>query len=405
MKTIALVGTFDSKGEEFAYLRNVLHQLQVKTYMIHGGAFESKIEVDVDNDQVFKAAGVNKDEIVAKQDRALATDALAKGMAILLPQLYEAGHFDAVLSLGGSGGTAIATYGMRNLPIGVPKLMVSTLASGNVSQYVGTSDIIMMPSIVDVAGLNNISLSIFNNAAKAIVGMANYEVETELHQQPLVAATMFGVTTPAVEFAKAHLEAAGYEVIVFHATGVGGRSMEALIESGYFKGVLDLTTTEWCDELVGGVLNGGPHRLEAAGRMGVPQVVSVGALDMVNFGPYDSVPKEFAGRNFYKHNPTVTLMRTTLDENKELGRILAEKLNASQGKTALFIPKQGVSMIDAKDQPFYDPQADQALFATIRSDLDQSFIDLVELDMHINDQAFAVAMADKLIEYMKEEAE
>ena len=181
--------------------------------------------------------------------------------------------------------------------------------------------------------------------------------------------------------------------------------MEALIESGYFKGVLDLTTTEWCDELVGGVLNGGPHRLEAAGRMGVPQVVSVGALDMVNFGPYDSVPKEFAGRNFYKHNPTVTLMRTTLDENKELGRILAEKLNASQGKTALFIPKQGVSMIDAKDQPFYDPQADQALFATIRSDLDQSFIDLVELDMHINDQAFAVAMADKLIEYMKEEAE
>lgn len=405
MKTIALVGTFDSKGEEFAYLRDVLHQLQVKTYMIHGGAFESKIEVDVDNDQVFKAAGVNKDEIVAKQDRALATDALAKGMAILLPQLYEAGHFDAVLSLGGSGGTAIATYGMRNLPIGVPKLMVSTLASGNVSQYVGTSDIIMMPSIVDVAGLNNISLSIFNNAAKAIVGMANYEVETELHQQPLVAATMFGVTTPAVEFAKAHLEAAGYEVIVFHATGVGGRSMEALIESGYFKGVLDLTTTEWCDELVGGVLNGGPHRLEAAGRMGVPQVVSVGALDMVNFGPYDSVPKEFAGRNFYKHNPTVTLMRTTLDENKELGRILAEKLNASQGKTALFIPKQGVSMIDAKDQPFYDPQADQALFATIRSDLDQSFIDLVELDMHINDQAFAVAMADKLIEYMKEEAE
>lgn len=401
-KTIACVGTFDSKGKEFAFVQEVLHSLNINTLMIHTGVFDATIKVDIDNDDVFAAAGANKQEIVAKKDRALATEALAKGVEILLPQLFAAGKFDGVISLGGSGGTAIATPGMRALPIGVPKLMVSTVASGNVSQYVGTSDVIMMPSIVDVSGLNAISTTILKNAAFAVAGMVNYAFEVAHEERPLVAATMFGVTTPAVETAKAYLEDHGYEVLVFHATGTGGKTMEALIESGYFKGVLDLTTTEWCDELVGGVLNAGPNRLEAASKTKTPQVVSLGACDMVNFGPMASVPKEFEGRNFYKHNPTVTLMRTTLEENRLLGKIIAEKLNLATEKTALFIPLLGVSMIDNVGQPFYGPEEDAMLFKTLRENVNPSKVKVIELNNHVNDDDFALAMAKQLIEYMEE---
>lgn len=401
-KTIACVGTFDSKGKEFAFVQEVLHSLNINTLMIHTGVFDATIKVDIDNDDVFAATGANKQEIVAKKDRALATEALAKGVEILLPQLFAAGKFDGVISLGGSGGTAIATPGMRALPIGVPKLMVSTVASGNVSQYVGTSDVIMIPSIVDVSGLNAISTTILKNAAFAVAGMVNYAFEVAHEERPLVAATMFGVTTPAVETAKAYLEDHGYEVLVFHATGTGGKTMEALIESGYFKGVLDLTTTEWCDELVGGVLNAGPNRLEAASKTKTPQVVSLGACDMVNFGPMASVPKEFEGRNFYKHNPTVTLMRTTLEENRLLGKIIAEKLNLATEKTALFIPLLGVSMIDNVGQPFYGPEEDAMLFKTLRENVDPSKVKVIELNNHVNDDDFALAMAKQLIEYMEE---
>lgn len=401
-KTVALIGTFDSKGQEFDYVRNILQSLGMNTYMIHTGVFEPTIDVDVSNDEVFNAAQADKEAIVAKKDRSLATEALAKGVEILLPRLYEQGKFDGVISLGGTGGTSIATPGMRALPIGVPKLMVSTVASGNVSQYVGTSDIVMMPSIVDVSGLNAISMTILKNAAFAIAGMVSYEYEITHEDKPLVAATMFGVTTPAVETAKAYLEENGYEVLVFHATGTGGKTMEALIESGYFKGVLDLTTTEWCDELVGGVLAAGPNRLEAASKTKTPQVVSVGALDMVNFGPMDSVPEKFNGRNFYKHNPTVTLMRTTVEENKKLGEIIASKLNQASEKTAFFIPLVGVSMIDAEGQPFYGKEEDTMLFNTLRENIDTSKVKLVELDQHINDDEFAIAMAKQLVEYMEE---
>ena len=400
-KTIALIGTFDSKGKEFAFVKEVLNQLNLDTFMIHTGAFESTIPVDINNNAIYEAAGANKAEIIEKRDRALATAVLAKGVEILVPQLYEQGKFDGVLSFGGSGGTAIATPGMRALPIGVPKVMVSTLASGNVSQYVGTSDIVMMPSVVDVAGLNSISTKIFTNAAFAIAGMVNYDYDVTVTKKPLIAATMFGVTTPAVEHAQKYLEQQGFEVIVFHATGTGGKTMEALIESGYFDGVLDLTTTEWCDELVGGVLNAGPNRLDAAALKGVPQVVSLGALDMVNFGPIDTVPAQFKGRNFYKHNPTVTLMRTTVAENKKLGKIIAEKLNQSVGKTALFIPYKGVSMIDDVEQPFYGPKEDAALFSTLLKYIDQNKVEVIALDEHVNDESFALAMAQKLTHYME----
>lgn len=281
-------------------------------------------------------------------------------------------------------------------------MMVSTVASGNVSQYVGTSDIMMYPSIVDVAGLNTISIKIFTNAALAMAGMVKHEIpEQEVEKKPLIAATMFGVTTPCVDQARAYLEAQGYEVIVFHATGAGGKTMEKLIESHYFDGVLDLTTTEWCDELVGGVLNAGPHRLEAAGRAGVPQVVSVGALDMVNFGPYDTVPAKFQGRNLYKHNPTITLMRTTAEENGQLGNIIAEKLNNASSKTALMLPLKGVSALDAEGQPFYGAEEDRMLFDTLRQHIDATKVELIEADAHINDEAFALQAAKKLVELMQ----
>lgn len=402
MKTIAIAGTFDSKGRELNFVKEVLEGLGLKTLTIHCGVFEPIFETDVSNEEVAKEVGGDIHQIASKKDRALATEVLSKGMEKLIPRLYAEGKFDGIISLGGTGGTSLVTPGMRALPIGVPKVMVSTVASGNVQQYVGTSDIVMMPSIVDVSGLNSISTKIFTNAALAIAGMVSLEhKEIAQEKKPLVAATMFGVTTPCVDAAREFLEEKGYEVLVFHATGTGGRVMERLIEEGYFKGVLDITTTEWCDELVGGVLAAGPNRLEAAGKHKVPQVVSVGALDMVNFGPIDTVPEKFKGRKFYKHNPTVTLMRTTVEENKKLGEIIAEKLNKAEGPTVLMLPLKGVSMIDAEGQPFYGPEEDKILFDTLRENIDRSKVELIEMDAHINDKEFALTAAKKLLELME----
>lgn len=400
MKTIAIAGTFDSKGAEYAYVKEIIEGLGLRTFTIHLGAFEPLFEPDVSNEEVARAAGADIAEISAKRDRAMATEVLAKGAEILLPRLFRERKFDGIISLGGTGGTSLATPGMRALPVGVPKVMVSTVASGNTSQYVGTSDIMMMPSIVDVAGLNSISKTIFTNAAFAIAGMVSFERPKEEEHKPLVAATMFGVTTPCVDAARRYLEERGYEVLTFHATGTGGRSMESLIEDGFFVGVLDLTTTEWCDEIVGGVLAAGPNRLEAAGRNRIPQVVSVGALDMVNFGPFDTVPEKFKDRNLYKHNPTVTLMRTTVEENRRIGQKIAEKLNMAKGPTVLLIPLQGVSMLDAPGQAFYGPKEDQALFEELRTNLDPSKVVIREMDCHINDQAFAEAAAQQLLDLM-----
>ncbi|WP_061301848.1 Tm-1-like ATP-binding domain-containing protein, partial [Clostridium botulinum] len=287
MKTIAIAGTFDSKGVEYLYVKKLIKSIGLKTFTIHTGVFEPKFKPDVSNQEVARAVGEDIYEIAAKKDRALATEILSRGMEKLVPKLYEQGKFDGIISFGGTGGTSLITPAMRALPIGVPKVMVSTVASGNTEQYVGSSDIVMVPSIVDVAGLNSISTKIFANAVFAIAGMVNFENKEIIEKKPLVAATMFGVTTPCVNYARKYLEERGYEVLVFHATGVGGKSMEHLIKGGFIKGVLDLTTTEWCDELVGGVLGAGKNRLEAAGKNNIPQVVSVGALDMVNFGPVD----------------------------------------------------------------------------------------------------------------------
>lgn len=404
MKTVAIAGTFDTKGSEFLYVKGLVEELGLKTYMINTGVFEPVFTPDVSNREIAAAAGYDMDQIAAKKDRAMATEALSKGMEVLVPQLYEQGKFDGIISFGGSGGTSLVTPAMRALPIGVSKVMVSTMASGNVSQYVGTSDIVMMPSIVDVAGLNKISKTIFKNAVLAIAGMVRMSdqlKEDTTETKPLIAATMFGVTTPCVDQAKAYLEERGYEVLVFHATGTGGKTMEALINEGFFAGVLDLTTTEWCDEIVGGVLAAGPSRCEAAVKNKVPQVVSVGACDMVNFGPIDTVPAEFAGRNLYKHNPTVTLMRTTVEENAEIGKRLAEKWNQAQTPMVLLLPGKGVSMIDAKGQPFDGPAERESLFSTLKEGITNKNVTVLELEHHINEKEFSETAAQRLIDLMK----
>ncbi len=399
MKTIAIIGTFDTKGTEFEFIKKLVREQGLDTLCIHAGAFEPLFAPDVSNAEVAASVGVSMEEISSKRDRAFATDVMSRGAEKLIPELYAQGRFDGIISVGGSGGTSMATPAMRALPIGVPKVMVSTMASGNVSQYVGTSDVVMFPSVVDAEGLNAISMEIFSNAVNAVVGMVKNKKPLAHENKPIIAATMFGVTTPCIKTAKAYLEEQGYEVLVFHATGTGGRTMETLINAGFIKGVLDITTTEWCDELFGGVLNAGSHRLEAAGACGVPQVVSVGALDMVNFGPLDTVPEQYRGRNLYKHNPTVTLMRTTKEENIRLGEVIAEKLNAAKSPTALMLPLRGVSAIDGEGQPFNDPEADKALFDTLRANIGSN-VELIELDSNVNDDAFALAAAKKLLELM-----
>ena len=404
LKTIAIAGTFDTKGREFAYVKRLVEELGIKPFMIHTGVFEPAFEVDVSNEEIAAAVGQDIKAIVARKDRALATETLSKGMEKLVPELYRQGKFDGIISFGGSGGTSLVTPAMRALPIGVPKVMVSTMASGNVSQYVGTSDIVMMPSIVDVAGLNKVSKLIFSNAVLAIAGMvegrARLKADTA-ESKPLIAASMFGVTTPCVDAAKDYLERHGYEVLVFHATGTGGRTMDALINEGFFVGVLDLTTTEWADQVVGGVLAAGEARCEAAVNKKIPQVVSVGACDMVNFGPIDTVPKQFSARNLYKHNPTVTLMRTTVDENKQIGAKLASKWNAAQVPMAVLLPKRGVSMIDAEGQPFNGVEERKTLFEAIESGIDNPNVEITELDNNINDRVFAETAARKLIELIE----
>lgn len=402
MKTVALVGTFDSKGTEYQYIKELLEKLDLKVFTIHTGVFESSFVPDVDVAEIAAEADEDIASIRKRNDRAYATEVLSRGLKSLLPKLFAQGLFDGVLSFGGTGGTSLVAPGMRQLPIGIPKLIVSTVASGDTSVYVGTSDIMMMPSIVDVSGLNKISKRIFGNAVSAMAGLLNYRFETEEDEHPLVAATMFGVTTPAVNFAREYLEKNGYEVLVFHATGIGGRTMESLVSDGYFTGVLDLTTTEWADELVGGILNAGEHRLEAASLAKIPQVVSLGAMDMVNFGPFDTVPDQFKNRNFYKHNPTVTLMRTTVEENEKLGKIIASKLNLAKSETILVIPNGGFSAIDVKDGPFHCPEADKALIDSIKKHLTNESVKLIEKEQAINDKAFAEFSAQQLINLMNE---
>jgi len=401
---VYLIGTLDTKGTETAFVREELRACGVtETVVVDAGCLgEPQIAADITRETVFNLAGTSLAEVRAAGDRGTAISLAAQGVAELIAQRHATGAVDGVLGLGGSAGTTIATSAMRRLPVGIPKLMVSTLASGQVRPYVGDKDILMLNAVVDIAGINRISRAVLGNAARAMAGMVtlNSASDERTDDKPLIAATMFGVTTPCIEQARSVLERAGYEVLVFHATGNGGEAMESLISEGLIAGVLDITTTELADELVGGVLSAGPDRLTAAGRAGIPQVISVGATDMVNFGPVESIPDEFSDRKFYVHNSTVTLMRTTIAENRLLGAEIARKATAATGPVKILLPLQGVSAIDADGQPFDDSEAREALFESIHAYC--GAVDVFEIDRHINDAEFATAAATALLEMLQQ---
>ena len=401
--SVLLVGTLDTKGTEVAFVRDRLLAAGVAVTVLDAGVLgEPAFAPDIPRERVYRTAGTTWEAVKAAGDRGKAIEFAAKGTAAVALELLKTNSITGILGLGGSAGTTIATAAMRELPVGLPKLMVSTLASGDVRPYVGTRDVMMLYSIVDISGLNRISRLVLSNAASAMIGMVqirNPKSEIRNEDRPVVAATMFGVTTPCVEAARKILEAAGYEVLVFHATGTGGRTMEGLVRDGLIAGVLDITTTELADNLAGGVMQAGPDRLTAAGLRGVPQVISGGALDMVNFGPPETVPEKFKGRLFYRHNPTVTLMRTTPEEMDALGKEIAEKACAAGGPTRVLLPLKGVSAIDAEGKPFWHPEADAALFQSLRNWIYPTEL-LVEYDMHINDPAFAEAAARTLLKLM-----
>jgi len=399
---VVLIGTLDTKGAELQFVRELLHQSNLRTLVIDASVLQlPHFTPDVTREQVFEAAGTTLADLQSVGDRGRAIEAAARGVTKLVLELHHKGKVEGVLSLGGSAGTTIGTAAMRALPFGVPRVMVSTLASGQVRPYVGVRDIFMLNSVVDISGLNFVSRTVLTNAALALAGMirGKQAMQTSPDLRPLVTATMFGVTTPCVEASRKILERRGFEVLVFHATGVGGQTMESFIADKMISGVLDLTTTELADELVGGVLSAGRDRLTAAGLHGVPQVISVGALDMVNFGPPDTVPEKFRGRRFYQHNPTITLMRTTPEENDRLGKEIAEKASAARGPTAVLVPLKGVSAIDKPGQPFWWPEADAALFQSLKQWLSPS-VQLLELDLHINEPAFAETAGNTLLRLM-----
>ena len=405
MATVGLIGTLDTKGDEYAFVQRAIEGLGSKTIVVDVGILPGPSRnPDIVADRVAVAGGTDIETLRSANDRGAAMEAMARGAVKIVRELHSADQLDAVMALGGSGGTSVATAAMRALPIGFPKLMVSTVAAGDVASYVGTSDIIMLYPVVDIAGLNTIAKRIYWNAAVAISAMAKSSEKSGPIKtvRPVVAVTMFGVTTPAVSVARSWLESVGYEVLVFHANGAGGRAMEMLVRDGVINGVLDLTTTELADELVGGKLSAGPTRLEIAGTLGLPQVVSLGALDMVNFGPAETVPKKFRKRRLYCHNPDVTLMRTSPGECAKLGAIMARKLNRAKGPLTVFMPTLGTSSISKKGQVFHDAQADSALVSTLLQKLNPAISRIVS-DVDINDRGFALAMAQELDIHMKKD--
>ncbi|MBD0381880.1 Tm-1-like ATP-binding domain-containing protein [Paenibacillus sedimenti] len=406
-KKAVLIGALDTKGHEYQFVKDALQACGIDTFVVDTGVLgEPLFKPDVSADEVARAGGSSIEELRRQNDRGTAVSVMTQGAANIAVQLEKQGILGGVFGMGGTAGTTVAASALQALPIGVPKLLVSTVASGNTRPYVGVKDIMMMYSIVDIAGINRLSRRILNNAAYALAGMiqqAGLEQESA-DDKVTLGITMFGVTTPCATRVREILEKKGYDLLVFHATGTGGLAMEELIKAGYIKGVADITTTELADDLVGGIFSAGPNRLNAAGAAGIPQVVSVGALDMVNFGPPETVPAQFKGRTFYQHNPTTTLMRTTVSENRELGRMLASKLNEGTAPTILVFPKAGVSLLDMAGKPFEGKEERLALYEGIKQQL-RSDITMIDMEQDINDSAVADVIAEhllKLLEHKKD---
>ncbi|MCP3754338.1 Tm-1-like ATP-binding domain-containing protein [Streptomyces sp. TBY4] len=407
MTNVVLVGTLDTKGVEYGWLRERLLRTGVEVITVDTGIMnEPLVPADVPREAVARAAGTELSALRAAADRGAAVTAMARGAEAVLLRLHAEGRLHGVLAIGGSGGTSIATRAMRALPLGVPKVMVSSMASGDTAPYVGSADITMMYSVVDIAGINSVSGPVLANAVAAVTGMAGAYARSALElrrpaplgsgPRPLIAASMAGVTTTGVDAARERLTELGYEVLVFHVSGTGGRTLETLAGQGIFAGVLDLTLSELADDLCGGILTAGPDRLSAAGRAGIPQVVSLGALDMVKFGPLESLPERVRHRRIHVHNPSITVIRTTGAECAELGRRVAAKLRAATGPTALCLPLRGLSTLGAPGGPYHDPDADGALFAALREGLRGSAARIHDYDTHINDPEFGRAAADRL---------
>ena len=399
-KTVVVMGTLDTKGEELGFVRDRLEMIGVETLLVDVGIVHPPaVEPDIDRREVAAETGFDIESAAGLLERGTAVAAMAEAGAAVARRLLAEGRCDGIIGVGGGSNSAIATAAMRALPLGVPKVMVSTLSGEEASACIGGSDLILFPSIVDVAGLNVIFLPILANAVAAMAGMVDAPPICFKAGGQRIAATMFGVTTPSVAAARECLEPAGYEVVTFHARGNGGKAMEALIRDGFFAGILDVTTTELADEMVGGKLSAGPDRLTAAGAAGLPQVVSLGALDVVNFGPIDTVPPRFEHRLFSVHNPQATLMRTNAEECAQIGAELARKLSASTGPTAVFVPLRGLSGLSIEGGVFYDPEADEALFDSLRENLSDR-VELREIDTSINDPEFARAMAAQLMDFL-----
>jgi uncharacterized protein (UPF0261 family) len=400
-KTVVIVGSLDTKGKEFAFVKDLIEKQGLQTLVVDFGVLgEPGLQPDVGRDEVAAAGGGDLAYLRSGQHKDEAMQTMARGLAVVVRQLYEEGKLDGILGMGGSGGTSITTAGMRALPVGVPKVMVSTLGGGDVSAYAGTKDITFMPSIVDVAGINRISGTIYANAAGAIAGMVQVEAPTTGEEKPLVTASMFGNTTTCVDRARGVVEDHGYEVLVFHATGTGGKTMESLIADGYIVGSMDITTTELADEVCGGVLSAGPERGMAASRAGIPAVIAPGCVDMANFWGIETVPEKYKDRKLYQWNPNVTLLRTNVEENIRMGEMIAAAANAATAPVAIVLPLKGVSMLDSEGGDFWDPEADQACYDTIKKNLKPG-IPVIEMDNNINDPEFADKAAETLLAMLK----
>ena len=401
--TICLIGTFDTKGTEYAFVRDRILDHGHTVLTVNIGVLDSTdlFDIDVEANEVALAGGTDLKQLRDRNDRSEAIRVMAAGAQAIVTKLHQKDHIEAIFGMGGTGGTTVVTAAMRALPLSVPAVCVSTAASGDVSPYLGTSGITMIPSIVDVAGINRISRIVLTRAAAAICAMAAASLPEKIADQPVIAASMFGNTTKCVDTCREYLTRQGYEVLVFHSTGTGGRMMESLVRDGLIDAVLDITTTEWADTVCGGVFDAGNERLDGPGQMGIPHLIVPGCVDMANFGPIDSVPEHYrkAGRNFYEWNSSVTLMRTDAEENRRIGATFAHKANVAMGPVAFLVPLRGVSILDGDGQPFCDRTADAAFLDELKTGLRDGIV-VEEIDCNINDPAFSDRSVTMLLDLM-----